>query len=142
MISENKLKHILGVARECRDLARQRGLSEDMCNAMFIMGLLHDIGYEDDESLSHGSISEKFVRDFNLHINNCCNAIAAHGFVFDDWNIFDEILNTADMTISYAGNKITMKERLDGIKERYGSDSVHYKQACKVVDKLKELDKS
>lgn len=140
MISENKLKHMLGVARECRSLARQKDLSEDLCDAMFIMGFLHDIGYEDDESSSHGSVSEELVRSFESHINDCCDAIVAHGLVFDNWSVFDDVLNRADMTISHTGNKITMEERLEGIKERWGSESVHYRHACEVVNKLKELD--
>lgn len=138
MISENKLKHMLGVARECRNLARQKNLSEDLCDAMFIMGLLHDVGYEDEEGSMHGSVSEEFIRSFQKYSEDCCNAIFCHGLLFDNWDMFDEILNRADMTISHTGDKITMEERLKGIEERWGSDSVHYKHACDVVKKLKE----
>lgn len=137
MISENKLKHMLGVARECRNLARQKNLSEDLCDAMFIMGLLHDVGYEDEEGSMHGSVSEELIRKFQKHIDNACDAISAHGLAFENWDVFDEVLNTADMTISHTGEKISIEERLEGIKERWGSNSVHYKHACDVADKLK-----
>ena len=46
MISENKIKHILGVARRCKEIAKKQGLSEQEQNACYVMGFLHDIGYD------------------------------------------------------------------------------------------------
>ena len=45
-ISERKLKHSLEVARECKNLANQIKKDEAFANAAFVMGFLHDIGYE------------------------------------------------------------------------------------------------
>lgn len=140
MISENKLKHLIGVARECRRLAKEKGLTTDMCNAMFIMGLLHDIGYEDVEDSTHGDVGYDLVKDFGMHLDDCCDAILTHGISFDNWSVFDEILNTADITVSYDGNNVSIEDRLDGIKEKWGSDSVHYQHAVEVVNKLKEFN--
>ena len=139
MISENKIKHSLGVARECREIARQKGYSEDFSDAMFVMGLLHDIGYEDEANSSHGHKSSEMIRAFEGWIDKCCDAIDCHGLVFDNWEVYDEILNLADMTVSHEGVKISINERLKGIEERWGSSSVHYRHACEVADKLKEL---
>ena len=141
MISEDRLKHMIEVARECQNLAMQKGLSKDYCDAMFIMGFLHDVGYEEDESSAHGGTGENIIRNFEKHIDECCNAIITHGLVCDTWTIFDEILNEADMTISSSGNKITVEERLNDIKNRRGSNSVQYKFACEVVDKLQKFNR-
>lgn len=137
MISENKLKHMLGVARECRNLARQRGLSKEVCDAMFIMGLLHDVGYEDEENSYHPSISDEMISNFIINADLCSGAIASHGLAFDNWGIFDEILNTADMTISHTGDKVTIDKRLKSIGERHGFDSIIYKHAFEVARKIK-----
>lgn len=139
MISENKIKHSLGVARACREIARQKGLSEDFSDAMFVMGLLHDIGYEDEPNSSHGHKSSEMIRSFQGYIDECCDAINSHGLTFDNWLFYDEVLNLADMTTSYDGIKVSIEERLQGIEERHGSDSIHYKNAVEVANKLKEL---
>lgn len=103
MISENKIKHMLGVARKCRTLAESKGLPDDECDAMFIMGLLHDIGCEDEFNLSNGKRSEEMIRNFEKYLDNCCSAIACYGFTLKDWSIFDEILSKADMAVNYRG---------------------------------------
>lgn len=139
MISENKIKHCLGVARACREIAKQKGYSEDFSDAMFVMGLLHDIGYEDEPNSSHGHKSSEMIKSFEVHLQECCDAIDCHGLVFDNWVIYDEILNLADLTTSHEGNKISVLERLKRIEARWGSSSVHYRHAVEVVDKLKEL---
>ena len=139
MISENKIKHCLGVARACRKIARQKGLSEDFSDAMFVMGLLHDIGYEDEPNSSHGHKSTEMIKSFKGWFDECCDAIDCHGLAFDNWSFVDEVLNLADMTVAYDGSKTSVENRLKGIKNHWGSSSVHYRHAVEVANKLKEL---
>lgn len=137
MISENKLKHSIEVARECRKLARQKGHSKDICNAMFIMGLLHDVGCEDNEISEHPYETDILLTDFNKHFEKCINAIAALGLAHDNWSEFDTILNLANMTISQDGSKISIEEQLSAIAEKWGSDSAHYRHALETSAKLR-----
>ena len=37
-ISEDRLHHMLGVARECYKLAQDMGYNEDFCRRMFMIG--------------------------------------------------------------------------------------------------------
>lgn len=140
MITEDRIKHSLGVARTCREIARQKGMTEKQSDAMFIMGLLHDIGYEDEPNSSHGHKSSEMIMSFKEYIDECCGAIACHGLAFDNWTVYDEVLNLADITTSHTGEKTICKDRLDNIADRYGNQSAHYKHAMEVVSKLKDLD--
>lgn len=66
-ISENKLLHIIGVARECERLAKEAGMTEKEQAACFVMGFLHDIGYErttPDNATEHPYIGADMITDF------------------------------------------------------------------------------
>lgn len=53
MISENRLHHILGVARRCREIAEEKGYNADGQRQAFLLGWLHDVGYEFGENEDH-----------------------------------------------------------------------------------------
>ena len=141
MISENKIKHMLGVARKCRDLAINKNLPEDIVDAMFIMGLLHDIGYEYEPDSNHGHRSFEMILHFIKHHELANDAIMTHGLTTPNmtWSIFDEILNHADMTTSYNGEPVDITTRLNGIKQNWPETSVHYKHATEIAEKLQAL---
>lgn len=139
MISENKLKHSLGVARMCRELATKKGMSKDYCDAMFVMGFLHDIGYEDSPDTQHPLKSKELIDHFFMYTDEASDAIARHGKKFTNLTNADIILNTADLTISYDGKPIDMEGRLSGIAKRYGAESEHYRNAVHMVDALTQL---
>ena len=46
MLSQNKITHMLNTERHCEAIARSLGADNKICDAAFVMGLLHDIGYE------------------------------------------------------------------------------------------------
>ena len=130
MISENKLKHTIGVARRCKELAAERGLSDVEQNACFVMGLLHDIGYENDvEITEHPRESYLMAMSAVLHSHEILPAIKNHGRKYNDLTIYDEILNEADLTIDHEGKKTTIQDRLRNIQEHHGIKSEHYKHA-------------
>ena len=126
-ISENKLLHIIGVARECERLAKEAGLTEREQTACFVMGFLHDIGYErttPDNATEHPYIGE---------------AIRAHGHKFENLSIYDRILNQADLTTDFRGNHVTIDERLDSIAFKYGKANKHYITAVKQANTIRAL---
>lgn len=135
MISENKLKHSLGVAKACRKLGKEKGYATDVCDALFVMGFLHDIGYEDAPNTSHPKVGASMIDSF-VENPEMLEAIRHHGKKFDNLSDFDRILNEADLTISYNGEPCSIKSRLFGIQTRYGKDSEHYKNAILMAKAL------
>ena len=142
MISENKLKHSIGVARECQEIAKQMGKSEELVDACFVMGFLHYIGYElcDKDYSEHPSKSVALLDNFTHHKLDCLRGIKNHGTKYEGMSDLDYILNKADLTVDYDGSKVIMEERLSGIKERYGSDSKNYKDAENMSNAVKQYE--
>lgn len=143
MISENKIKHILSVARRCKELAEEQGLSEEEQDACFAMGFLHDIGYEElkaSEDISeHGNISCRMIANFFRHGELALAAIRMHGKKTANLSKYDIILNTADLTVDYKGDYVSVQQRLNDIQCRHGSDSTHYAHAREQASALMEL---
>ena len=140
-ISNDKIQHILSVARECARLAQEKGLSQEMQNACFVMGFLHDIGYENCQTTtSHPKHSYDMICDFEKYKYDILSAIKQHGTKYENLSVFDEILNTADLTIDYKGQKTTIENRLASIKTIHGN-SLHYEHALKQANAIKSLQK-
>lgn len=129
MISENKLKHMIGVARECERLAKEKHATPAMQTACFMMGLLHDIGYEkcnENDIESHGEKGREMIKSFKKYEHEIMDAIAKHGNAMTCSSLFDTILNTADLTIDHEGNRVSVEERLAEIKDRYKDTNPQY----------------
>lgn len=143
-ISKNKMNHILGVARECKKLAEEKGLPEDMQNACFVMGFLHDIGYEKCNratTTTHPQHSYAMICDFEKYKYEILQAIRAHGNKYDNLSVFDEILNTADLTTDYKGDKTSIEQRIESIKHVHGENSMHYKHAYNQAETIRKIQK-
>ena len=133
-ISEDRLHHILGVARKAYKIAKEEGFDEDFARKMFMIGWLHDIGYEfSKEPDNHAEESANLllgILDAIYIKEDVVRAILEHGHIkrrkTDEWRI----LNMADMQVNSKGEEVTFDERLKDIKERYGEDSEPYKNSC------------
>ncbi len=138
-ISENKLHHILGVARKAYKIAKDMGKNEDFCRKCFMLGWIHDVGYEFAEKQSeHPDISADMLLLISKD-NAIANldkpfykAIKEHGKYPSEMTEEYKILNMADMQVDSRGNEVTVSERLDDIKERYGEHSDQYLTACDI----------
>ena len=64
MITQNRWQHILGVARKCKEYAAKlRPDDSQFAEDMFVLGMLHDMGYEFIESnASHGAIGGEILK--------------------------------------------------------------------------------
>lgn len=139
MITEDRLRHILGVARRCYDLAMERGWDNDSCNQMFVLGFLHDIGYEFSDNAGHaeegGIMLESIAFPFN-------NAVRKHGMPLPISEQSEElqILNQADIETSSNGVHITAEQRLQDVAMRYGIESVQYANMFELCKQLKLID--
>lgn len=140
MITNNKLRHILGVAVRCKELAEENGMSEEEQNACFIMGFLHDVGYSNlfgrKDLDGHPEIGYNMVKDFNKH-EEALEAIKNHGTAYDNLTVYDKILNTADLEVNYYGECVTFAERLQDIASRHDIYSEHYQMAVRQAEALK-----
>ena len=129
MITEDRFKHMIGVARECYKIAKEAGYTETFARQMYIIGFIHDIGYE-FSSDNHEEVGAEMLKSarYSEYI------IERHGKECPDFTITDYILNKADMTIDGKGNKVTVEERLKDIEARYGKDSNQYLSSLKMIE--------
>ena len=148
-ISENKLKHSIGVARKCYQIAKNEGFDEIFCRKMFMIGWCHDVGYEfsethsehpdisaemfscmiSDDTVSYVDADHKEVSDTP---HKTYNAIKEHGIYTENKTDEWRILNMADMQINHKGKEVDVVTRLNGIKNRYGEHSEQYLTACDI----------
>lgn len=135
-LKENRLRYIVGVARKCYSLALERGHDEDFAKKMFMIGYLHDVGYEFTErNYGHPEESASLAKLIGCS-TDVVQTIEKHGKY---GNTNDEeyvILNTADMLIDKDGNEVDVYERLEDIKKRYGEWSDTYLTACDICYSL------
>lgn len=132
-ISEERLHHMIGVARKAYEIARQEGFPEPFCRKMFMIGWNHDVGYEFSEKQpDHCETGAEMLMQITGAYNENVHAVQKHGHYSsvrsDEWRI----LNMADMLIDHDGKEVDVIKRLDGIKERYGEYSDQYLTACDI----------
>ncbi len=137
-LSDSRLFHMRGVAYKSYELARNVfKMEEDVARGLFVMGLTHDFAYafvkdQADHEHEGGRILE-------LSGFNWANSVFNHGDPdVDDWTDELLILNLADMTTSPNGEPITINQRLEDIKNRYGTDSAQATKARKLAKRIKE----
>lgn len=141
-ISEDRMHHILAVARKCYKVAKDMELPEDFCKRMFMIGYLHDVGYEFAEDKNkHNDVGESLLKVIGL--NNATkenqkvlHAIRKHGKPTRTKSLEWRILNIADMTVDSKGNNVMPNKRLDDIANRYGVESEEYKMAKKIMQQV------
>lgn len=137
MISENRWKHILGVARKAKMLAEKLKTNDTQyAEDMFLLGIMHDLGYEFMESnASHAAVGGEILKRSGYQY---WQEVALHGDETVD-DMTDElfILNCADMSTGPNGEDFTFDERLKEIAQRFGEDADAYKKCVIEVEKLK-----
>ena len=142
-IDENRLHHILGVARECYNISRLLGYNEKFCQKMFMIGWNHDVGYEFEEPKFHARKSGELIKLLGSYIyKDVLNSISNHGLK-ESKMVSEEsqILNIADLLIDGKGNKVnSLQDRLEDIANRWGGkDTIQYKTAKEMVVKVLEF---
>jgi len=127
----------LGVARKCKEYAlRFKPNDGKFAEDMFLLGMLHDMGYEFNQSnASHAMVGGEILKRNHYQY---WQEVALHG---DETvgEMSDElfILNSADMSTGPNGEDFTFDERLKEIALRFGKESNAYKKCVIEVEKLK-----
>ena len=145
-ITENRLKHMLGVARKSYQIAKEEyGFDEVKARQVFLLGLIHDVGYEFvEEPVRHPhegfQILDSLSDDEFIAFKQ---ALLRHGNpdALRKEDTFDMILNKADMHVDYDGREVSVKERLDNVAKRFGADSEPYLDSikcCKILEIMPE----
>jgi len=135
-MDNDRLKHSYAVAKKMMDIAKEYNLSEEDIMNCFLIGLIHDIGYEfTTNGINHNKIAGQLLKDNGFKY---WQEVYYHGDIDCTYDsIFLDILNKADMQIDKYGNDIGYDKRLEDIKERYGEDSITYKNCVILIESLK-----
>lgn len=135
-IDDNRLLHVREVGRVCAELSESLfGWSDSKSREMFVLGFVHDIGYEYSSNQQQhekvgGTILDpmrfKYAQEVYRHGNPHVEEIT-HELL---------ILNIADMSVNGSGQRVSFDERLQDIEDRYGTESTQYQNAKKLVSKI------
>ena len=142
MINKNRELHMFGVANYMYQNAEKHNLDK---NEMYLLGLMHDIGYLIDEK-NHEEIGGEFLKSQNYKYADFIKNHAILPSIYmklkdcTESEISKELilLWTADMSIDLNGKNIGFDERLKDIGLRHGKDSTAYKNSEKMIDWLKK----
>ncbi len=130
LIPDERIAHMHGVAEWMYEHAEEYGLQNK--DEMYILGLLHDIGYiygkadHEQKGAELLGLDTYYGRFINYHGLTPQEYMACHGCL--DSEIPNEmiLLWTADMMVDMSGKAVGFKTRLEGIREKYGVDSHPY----------------
>lgn len=132
----DRLKHSLAVANKMVKIGQEKGFNNIQLQELFILGYNHDIGYRfaTDKS-KHNIVGGKILKSTNYKY---WKEVYNHGNPDTEYtSMYLDILNQADMQINKSGNEVTYDERLEDIKQRYGSNSIQYINSKKIIEKCK-----
>ena len=140
-MDEDRLKHSLSVARKMVEIAKEKNMTEEEIMNCFVLGFVHDIGYEySNNGVEHNIVGASLLKDTGFKFYN---EVYYHGQLDIDYSsIYLDILNQADMQIDKYGNDVGYDKRLEDIKSRYGIESNIYKKCRKLVDKVGEKNEN
>ncbi len=137
-MEEYKLKHSLAVAKKMIEIGKECNLDDKELQDLFVLGFNHDIGYEYGNNFSHEHIGGEILKRNNYKY---WKEVYYHGDINTQYSsLFLQILNKADMQIDKYGNDVGYTKRLEDIKDRYGENSITYKNAEILISKLRSED--
>lgn len=157
MFSDYRAIHSLRVAEAMRRMARESGETEEYQQQMFLLGWLHDVGYSVSDNGGHNEAGYGMLQDGRvLHAGagyRFKEEIRVHGLPPDSYernhfadgrerekpfrsNALD-YLNAADLSVGPDGACVSPCERLLVCGQKYGKDSVQYRNMLGLCKELK-----
>lgn len=134
MITNDRLNHILAVARLMKNRCIEQNKDDSYTKDMFTLGLLHDIGYEFGENFNHSEVGGDMLKNQGYKYYN---EIKFHGDPNANYSSPElDLLNFADMHTNGKGEYVSFEERLVDIASRRGKDSEAYKTSKQTIEKL------
>lgn len=135
-MDENRLRHCHGVGVKASELGRALfGWPDEKCRDMFVMGYLHDVGYQfAQEQSEHEELGGDLLRSLGF---TYWAEIFYHGNPDSAYQSNELlVLNLADMLTSKDGSATTIPARLEDIASRYGVESTQYVAAKRLAEVL------
>ena len=131
-MDEDRIKHSFAVARKMKQIAIDLGLNDEEINDCFVIGFIHDIGYEfATNKMEHNKIGGEILKRNNFKY---WKEIYYHGETEIEYeSLYLDILNQADMQIDKYGNDVGYDKRLEDIKSRYGETSIVYEKCAQLI---------
>lgn len=138
-ITFSRLKHSLGVANKLRELVK--GNSAINSDAAFVLGLLHDIGYEfTSNTKEHAKVGGELLKSQGYIY---WKEVYYHGIPQNNYDSqLLRLLNYADMTIGPTGEEMIIEQRILDIANRYGKGSVQEETAIALAKQLEQSELS
>ena len=134
-MDNDRLKHSYAVANKMVELGKEKGLTDEQLQELFLLGYVHDIGYQFGTNDNHNVIGGNMLKDNNYKY---WQEVYYHGVPDSKYkSLYLDILNTADMMIDKYGNDVCFDKRLEDIKKRYGKDSIQYINCVKIINELR-----
>lgn len=134
-MDEDRVKHSIAVARKMVEIGKNKGLTEEQLQELFILGYIHDIGYEFGNNSNHQEIGGTILKQNGYKY---WKEIYYHGKTNIKYSsLYLDILNQADMQVDKYGNDVGYTKRLEDIKNRYGESSSTYICAKELIEILK-----
>ncbi|MCQ2966285.1 MAG: HD domain-containing protein [Alphaproteobacteria bacterium] len=140
MITEFRKNHILGVARKLQQLSEQFfPNNEEKAREMFLIGWLHDFGYEFVDKNTVVDHPFRGAEILNRTGFKYTQVIAQHGDP-EIKEMSDELflLNCADMMTGPNGEQMTLAERVENMITRFGENSEAHLKAIKMKNLLEQ----
>lgn len=134
-MDEDRIKHSFAVARKMKQIAIDLGLNDEEINDCFVIGFIHDIGYEfATNKMGHNKIGGEILKRNNFKY---WKEIYYHGETEIEYeSLYLDILNQADLQIDRYGNDVGYDKRLEDIKSRYGETSIVYEKCVQLIKKI------
>lgn len=138
MITENRKKHIWAVAEFLKNFATEQNMKSEDCEALYTLGMLHDIGYEfleEKDYLTHNIVGGNLLKNLGYKY---WKEVYYHGIPNSPYqSYFLDLLNWADARTDGTGNTVSFEEGLLDISRRYNIP-VEKLEYLKLVEELKD----
>lgn len=131
-LSDDKLRHIRAVAEVMRDTALANGLGDEEADRMYLLGLVHDVGYLHG-ARGHAGRGADLLASAGYEL---AEEVRLHGRLVDDPSDALLMLWHADLSCDWRGRRVGYDERLAGVIERYGEGSEQARNVRAIVGRL------
>lgn len=138
-IDGGRSAHMLAVGRLAEAIAAEVfDWDEGKCREMFLLGYLHDVGYEFSATQpEHPRVGGDILKDsgYAYWRELFWHGVPSPGYSSDELML----LNLADLRVNSVGEEVGISRRLDDIGDRYGLDSEQYVGAKALACETREF---
>lgn len=137
-LSQSKILHSMGVANFLYTYATSHYYDRKTAQDLYLVGLLHDIGYLDNHTgIQHGEKGATIL-ERNGYDKHYCDIIAHHGALTDVISEHQQLLWLADLCIDHQGNFIGYESRYNSICQRYSKTDYRRQNVASIIQELRQ----